>query len=159
MLKSITSIFLLLGLLSLAACSGDDTTAPPPPPPHDPGLDLVHPGVTLLQRPAECLDGADCLGFVQVLWSGEIRVNPLGDPSVITSIDTLSSSQLEQVRTLALDTSMVEIFKRGDAGCGGSQDPVEELRLFENDDLFSVKITGCTTGPAADLRDYLLCFP
>ncbi len=156
MSRTVSRRVFLLVLFLLAACSGDNTTNPPPPPPQDPGLNLTDPGVTLFQRPITCPGGADCLGFVQVLWSGERRVNPLGDPSVITSIDTLDAATVAQVQTLALDPAMVEIFKRGNAGCAGSQEPVEELGLRQGGDEFIAKITGCTTGPAAQLRDLLL---
>ncbi len=156
MSKSTPAGVLLLVLLLLAACSSEDTSGPPPPPPTDPGLDLVESGVALLQRPVTLTDGADSLGFIQVLWKGELRVNPLGDPSVITTVDTLAASVVEQVKSLALDGSMVEIFKRSDAGCEATAGPIEELRLLQQNDLFWVKITGCTTGPTAELRDLLL---
>lgn len=154
-----TRNFLWLAILVVAfagsACSHhDDTVAPPPP--IDPGFDSQSEGVSLQRRRTDCPPGGDCLGFVQVLFSGEIRANPLSEPSVVTAIDTVTTSELNQVEGLALDASMIEIFKQGDAGCVSSSDTVEVLRLLNENDEFSVKITGCMSGAAVQLRDYLL---
>jgi hypothetical protein len=145
----------LFAMMAASACSHhDEPTAPPPV--IDPGWDTVRDGVMLQETRIDCSAASDCLGFVQVLFDGEIRVNPLGVPAAITDIDTLDSSQLQQVRTLALDTSMIEIFKQAEASCTSASDTVEVLSLRNMSDDFSVKITGCTSGAAADLRQLLL---
>ncbi len=142
-------------LVASAGCSHhDEPTAPAMP--IDPGADTVRDGVMLQETRIDCPAGADCLGFVQVLFDGEIRVNPLGNPAVVTGIDTLVSTQLQQVHNLALDSSMIEIFKQAEAGCTSASDTVEVMSLRSENDVFKVKITGCTSGAAAELRELLL---
>lgn len=145
----------VIAVMAASACSHrDEPTAPEPV--IDPGADTVRDGVTLQETRIDCPVAADCVGFVQVLFDGEIRVNPLGIPAAITDIDTLDSNQLQQVRALALDSSMIEIFKQAEAGCTSASDTVEVLSLRNASDDFTVKITGCTSGAAADLRQLLL---
>ncbi|HKI83816.1 MAG TPA: hypothetical protein VKA63_05705 [Candidatus Krumholzibacteria bacterium] len=148
-------LVLALALSAAAGCSHhEEPTAPAPQ--FDPGADGVRDGVTLWRTRIDCPSGADCTGFVQVLFDGEIRVNPLGAPAVLTGIDTLDSTQLQQVRSLTLDSSMIEIFKQAEAGCTSASDTVEVLSLRNENDDFSVKITGCMSGAATDLRQLLL---
>ena len=135
---------LVIAIVGSACSHHDDTVAPPPP--VDPGFDSTSDGVSLQQILIDCPPGGDCVGFVQVLFKGEIRANPLNQPSAVTAIDTLGAGELNQVRSLALDAAMIEIFKQGDAGCASASDTVEVMRLLDANDEFSVKITGCTSG-------------
>jgi hypothetical protein len=109
--------------------------------------------VSLFQENIACAGPLPCVGYVQVLWDGWLRAEPLMSAALTDSV-LLAPEEVEMVRNLALEVSMIELFKRGDADCP-SGILVERLELRHGPDRFSTKISGCANGPGAALRDSL----